>query len=91
MTKLFRKDDDGLLHEVAEANARSSGLFRRVVIGSIDVLLTDAEMAERKADEERAIAKRAQREKDEADKAARKQAVLEKLNLSSDEIELFKG
>jgi hypothetical protein len=82
MTKLFEKDDAGLLREIAADKAdalRASRRFSHVVIGAIDVLWTDEEEAAAVADEETQRAKREARAAEAATKADQRAKVVSKL------------
>ena len=82
MTKLFKKDEAGLLHEVAANKAdtlRASRRLSHVAIGAIEVLWTDEEEAAALVDEELRRAKREARAAEAAAKTEQRAKVIEKL------------
>jgi hypothetical protein len=89
--RLFEKTADGLLVEVAPADADARRLGRLVsrVSLEIDVLWTEAESAERLAEEERTRADRRKMAEEQESRRARKaaaEAKLQALGISPDEL-----
>jgi hypothetical protein len=92
MTKLFERDDAGLLHEVAADRVEDLRAGRRVshvVIGAIEVLWTDEEEAAAFADEEARRVKqeaRAAAATAKAEQRAKVVSKLEALGITADEL-----